>query len=134
MYTVAQLRNWSVPHLKAGCWYIDCGKTFCPEDKEEVKKSSVKAEPRGVESKSNDGNDHDGHEDEEVDDVSLLPKKKKNKILKKKKKRKIYRVEKIEKEAFKKKSNKQKAKKVEEKAASKARYIYLQMNPPPLQL
>jgi hypothetical protein len=25
MYTVAQMRTWSVLHLKASCWYIDCG-------------------------------------------------------------------------------------------------------------
>jgi hypothetical protein len=44
MYTVALLCGWSVIHLKAGCWYLDYGKTFCPEDEEDVKKTS---EPLG---------------------------------------------------------------------------------------
>jgi chromatin remodeling complex protein RSC6 len=39
MFTHAQLRAWSVPHLKSGCWYLDCAKGFCHEDEEDLKKS-----------------------------------------------------------------------------------------------
>jgi hypothetical protein len=28
---------WTLPHLKAGSWYLDCGKGFCPEEEEELK-------------------------------------------------------------------------------------------------
>jgi hypothetical protein len=37
MYSVGQIRSWALPHLKIGCWYIDCGKGFCPEEEEELK-------------------------------------------------------------------------------------------------
>jgi hypothetical protein len=37
MYSVGQIRSWPLPHLKTGCWYIDCGKGFCPEEEEELK-------------------------------------------------------------------------------------------------
>jgi hypothetical protein len=39
MFTHAQLRAWSAPHLKSGCWYLDCAKGFCHEDEEDLKKS-----------------------------------------------------------------------------------------------
>ena len=39
MYSVGLLCNWLALHLKSGCWYLDYGKTFCPEDEEDVKKS-----------------------------------------------------------------------------------------------
>jgi hypothetical protein len=47
-------------------------------------KRCVQAEPRGVESGSNDGNDHDGHEDEEEEDLSLLSENGRIKVLAKK--------------------------------------------------
>jgi hypothetical protein len=28
---------WTLPHLKAGSWYLDCAKGFCPEEEEELK-------------------------------------------------------------------------------------------------
>jgi hypothetical protein len=37
MFSQGQLRMWTLPHLKAGSWYIDCGKGFCPEKEEELK-------------------------------------------------------------------------------------------------
>jgi hypothetical protein len=37
--THAQIRAWSVPHLKFGCWYLNCTKGFCPKDEEDLKKS-----------------------------------------------------------------------------------------------
>ena len=39
MYNVGQIHAWSLPHLKTGCWYIDCGKGFCPEEEEDLKAS-----------------------------------------------------------------------------------------------
>jgi hypothetical protein len=65
---------------------IDCGKTFCPKDEEDVKKTCAQVEPRGVKSGSTDGNDHARHEDEVEEDLSLFSKKEKNKIEAKKKK------------------------------------------------
>jgi hypothetical protein len=80
MFTVTQLYNWSVLHFKAGYWYIDCRKTLCLEDEEDVKKSFIQAKPRGAKSGSNIGNDHDGHVEEE-EDLSLLLEKERNKTL-----------------------------------------------------
>jgi hypothetical protein len=37
MFTQGQLRMWILPHLKAGSWYLDCAKGFCPEEEEELK-------------------------------------------------------------------------------------------------
>jgi hypothetical protein len=37
MYNVGQIRAWSLPHLKTGNWYIDCGKGFCLEEEEDLK-------------------------------------------------------------------------------------------------
>ena len=45
MYNAGQIRAWSLPHLKTGCWYIDCGKGFCPEEEEAVKASIDAKEP-----------------------------------------------------------------------------------------
>jgi hypothetical protein len=72
IYTVALLHGWSVTHLKARCWYLDYGKTFCPEDEEDVNKTCIQAEPLGAESVSNNGNDYDGHKDDEEEDLSLF--------------------------------------------------------------
>jgi hypothetical protein len=116
MYTISLHRYRSVPHLKAGYWYIDCGKTFCLKDEEDVKKSCAQAEPRGAESGSTNGNDHAGHEDEAEEDLSLLREKGKNKIEAKKKKDKEQLDKKKEKEALKVKGSKKKAKKGEEMA------------------
>lgn len=33
------IRAWFVPHLKLGCWYLDCAKGFYLEDEEDLKKS-----------------------------------------------------------------------------------------------
>jgi hypothetical protein len=38
MFSQGQLRMWTLPHLKAGSWYLDCGRGFCPEEEEELKK------------------------------------------------------------------------------------------------
>jgi hypothetical protein len=48
IYTMAQMRIWLVPHLKAGCWYIDCGKIYCPVEEEDVRKACEKADLKGA--------------------------------------------------------------------------------------
>jgi hypothetical protein len=34
MYIVYLVRLWSIAHLKACCWYIECGKAFCPVEED----------------------------------------------------------------------------------------------------
>jgi hypothetical protein len=76
MYTTGHTRMWSVPHLKAGCWYIDCGKIHCPVEEEDVKKACEKADSKGAAVAS----DHGEEEEEEVEvDINLLPEKEKKK-------------------------------------------------------
>jgi hypothetical protein len=117
MYTVRLLRSWLALHLKNGCWYLDCGKTFCPKDEEDVNKSCAQAESKVVESGSINGNDHDGQENEEQEeDLSVLPKKERNKIKAKNKRDKERQDKKKEKEALKAKGSKEKPKKGEMKA------------------
>jgi hypothetical protein len=45
---MTQTHTWSVPHLKEGCWYIECGKTIYPVEEEDVKAACDKADPRNV--------------------------------------------------------------------------------------
>jgi hypothetical protein len=78
MYTMTQTCTWSVPHVKAGCWYIECGKAICPIEEEDVKTAYDKANPRGV--KLGSDNVVVLEEVSEVDNA-LLPEKERNKIL-----------------------------------------------------
>ena len=48
MYSTNQIRIWSAPHLKEGYWYLECGRTICPIEEEDVKATYDKADPRGV--------------------------------------------------------------------------------------
>ena len=48
MYSMHQTRIWSAPHLKEGCWYIECGKTIYLVEEKDVKATCNKADPRGV--------------------------------------------------------------------------------------
>ena len=116
MYMVGLLHSWSALHLKGGCWYLDYGKTFYPEDEEDVKKSCAQAETKGVEFRSINGNDHDGEENEGEEDLSVLPKKDRNKIEAKNKKDKDCQDKRKEKEVLKAKGIKEKAKNSEVKA------------------
>jgi hypothetical protein len=76
MYTMGHTRMWSIPHLKADCWYIDCGKIHCPVEEEDVKKAYEKADSKGAAVAS----DHGEEQEEEVEvDINLLPEKEKNK-------------------------------------------------------
>ena len=47
MYSQNQIRIWSAPHLKEGCWYLECRRTICPIEEEDVKATWDKADPRG---------------------------------------------------------------------------------------
>jgi hypothetical protein len=78
MYTFTLTRSWSVPHLKEGCWYIECGKTISVIEEEDVKTAYEKADPRGV--KLGSDNVVVPEEVSKVD-IALLPEKERNKIL-----------------------------------------------------
>jgi hypothetical protein len=79
MYTMPQMRNWLVPHLKACCWYIDYGKSTGPIEEEDVKIACDKADSKDAEQ----GSDHiEVPKEENKVDLSLIPKKEGNRILK----------------------------------------------------
>jgi hypothetical protein len=78
MYTMTQTHTWSVPHLKEGCWYIECGKSTCPVEEEDVKATCDKDDPKGIIL----GSDNVAVlEEMSAEDLALLPEKEKNKIL-----------------------------------------------------
>jgi hypothetical protein len=78
MYTMILTRTWSVPHLKEGCWYIECGKSTCPVEEEDVKATCDKDDPRGIIL----GSDNVAVPKElSAEDLALLPEKERNKIL-----------------------------------------------------
>jgi hypothetical protein len=78
MYTVFLICYWSIAHLKACCWYIDCGKVFCPVEEEDAKKACDQADSKGATLGPNQG---EVQEDEVEVDINLLPEKERNKIL-----------------------------------------------------
>jgi hypothetical protein len=78
MYTMFHIRYWSIAHLKACCWYIDCGKVFCLVEEENTKKACVQADSKGAALGPNQG---EVQEDEVEVDINLLPEKERNKIL-----------------------------------------------------
>jgi len=78
MYTVTQIRYWSNAHLKAGCWYIDCGKFFCPVEEEDVKKACFEADSKGA---VMGPTQVEVEEVEEEVDINDLPARERNKIL-----------------------------------------------------
>ena len=82
MYTMSHICSWSNTHLKAGCWYIDCGKIFCPVEEEDTKKACFKADSKGAPS---DPIEAEVQEVEEEVDINKLPVKERNKLLAKKK-------------------------------------------------
>jgi hypothetical protein len=75
MYTVYLVRLWSIAHLRACCWNIDCGKAFCPIEEEDAKKACDEAGSQGAALGANQG---EVQEDEVEVDIKLLPKKEKN--------------------------------------------------------
>jgi hypothetical protein len=72
MYTVYLVRLWSIAHLKACCWYIECGKAFCPVEEEDAKKACDQADSQGAALGPNQG---EVQEDEVEVDINLLPEK-----------------------------------------------------------
>jgi hypothetical protein len=78
MYTMTHTRIWSNAHLKAGCWYTDCGKVYCPLEEEDVKKACVQADSKDAALGTNQGEEQ---EDEVEVDINLLPEKERNKII-----------------------------------------------------
>ena len=98
MYTITQMCTWSVPHLKAKCWYIDCSKIYYLIEEEDVKKAYEKADSKGVAMAF----DYGEEQEEEVQvDINLLLEKKKNKILLQREKEASKAKDKAEKEATK---------------------------------
>ena len=71
------MRIWSAPHLKEGCWYLECGRTICPTEEEDVKATCDKADPKGVIPVP----DVVVLEELSLADIALLPAKERNKIL-----------------------------------------------------
>jgi hypothetical protein len=115
MNTMGQTRIWSLPHLKAGCWYIDCGKIYCPIQEEDVKKTCETTDSKGASKDASTGpNNAQEHEDEVEVDINLLPEKEKNKIIKQRERDAKKVEDKEEREA-------QKAKDKEERDAKKAK-------------
>jgi hypothetical protein len=117
MYTMTHIRNWSNAHLKAGCWYIDCGKIFCLVEEEDARKACVQADSKGAPSGPNQG------EEQEVEvevDISQLPLREKNKILNQRIRDAKKAMDKAEKDAEKaKEKDKKEAKKAEKSGKSK---------------
>jgi hypothetical protein len=111
IYTMGQIRIWSVPHLKAGCWYIDYGKIYYPIQEEDVRKTCEMVDSKGAATVFDNAQEH---EDEVEVDISLLPKKEKNKIIKQRERNAKKAEDKEEREA-------QKAKDKEERDVKKAK-------------
>jgi hypothetical protein len=78
MYTLYLVCLWSIAHLRACCWYIDCGKAFCPIEEEDAKKACDEADSPDAALGANQG---EVQEDEVEVNINLLPEKEKNKVL-----------------------------------------------------
>jgi hypothetical protein len=119
MYTMTHVRQWSIAHLKAGCWYIDCSKMYCPVEEEDTKRACSQGDSKGGPS-----NEVQAEEEEDVAevDINLLPARERVKLLaqrarekKAKEKEEKKTKEKEEKEAEKTKEKEKKGKKGEKK-------------------
>jgi hypothetical protein len=115
MYTMTHTHIWSTAHLKVGCWYINCGKIFCPVEEEDAKKACIQADSKGATLGPNQG---DEQEDVVEVDISQLLEKERNKILNQRTREAEKAKEKAEKEA---KKAKEKAEREAEKAKEKAK-------------
>jgi hypothetical protein len=113
MYTMTHTRVWSNAHLKAGCWYTDCGKAYCPLEEEDVKKACVQADSKGA---ALDTNQDEEQEDEVEVDINQLPEKERNKILNQRKRDAKKVEDKAEKDAEKAKEKEKKETKKGEKS------------------
>ena len=92
MYNAWLVRFWSIAHLRACCWYIECGKIFCPIEEEDAKMACDEA--NGIVPYQDEV-----QEDEVEVDISLFPEKEKNKILNQKAKDKERAKAKVDREA-----------------------------------
>jgi hypothetical protein len=120
---MTQTRTWSNAHLKAGCWYINCGKVFCPIEEEDAKKACVQVDSKGA---TLGPNQSEEQEDEVEVDINLLPEKERNKILNQRTRDAKKAKEKAMKEAEKAKDKaKKEAKKAEKSGKSKASIVLL---------
>jgi hypothetical protein len=68
IYTMGQTRIWSLPHLKAGCWYINCRKIYYPVQEEDVRKAYETADSKGAPKVTDNAQEH---EDEVEVDISV---------------------------------------------------------------
>jgi hypothetical protein len=117
IYTMTHTRVWSNAHLKAGCWYTDCRKVYCPLEEDDVKKACVQADSKGAALDTNQGEEQ---EDEVEVDINQLPEKERNKILNQRTRDKKKAEDKTEKDAKKaKKKEKKEGKKCEKSGKSK---------------
>ena len=78
MYSMNQMRIWSAPHLKEGCWYLECRRTICLIEEEDVKATCDKVDPRGVKPVPDIVV---VPKELSLADIGLLPTKERNKIL-----------------------------------------------------
>jgi hypothetical protein len=113
MYTMTHTRVWSNAHLKAGCWYTDCGKAYCPLEEEDVKKACVQVDSKGAALGTNQGEEQ---KDEVEVDINQLPEKERNKILNQRKRDAKKVEDKAEKDAKKTKEKEKKETKKGEKS------------------
>jgi hypothetical protein len=118
MYTMTHTRVWSNAHLKAGCWYTDCGKVYCPLEEEDVKKACVQADSKGAALGTNQSEEQ---EDEVEVDINLLLEKERNKILNQRARDKKKAEDKAEKDAEKAKEKEKKEGKKGEKSGKKSK-------------
>jgi hypothetical protein len=120
MYISTQVKTWSLPHLKGGCWYLDCAKGYRPAEEETEKSANDALDSTGLGSGSGTvGGAEDDHDEE---DLSLFSEKEKNKVLAKRKEadRATLKKEKeVAREKEKTKRVAEKAKKVQDKSAKK---------------
>jgi hypothetical protein len=78
VFSQGQLQMWTLPHLKAGSWYLDYGKGFCPEEEEELKN---KLDAADIASGSAVGALQDGTGNEDELDLSQMNEKEKKKVI-----------------------------------------------------
>jgi hypothetical protein len=117
IYTMTHTHIWSNTHFKAGCWYTDYGKVYCPLEEEDVKKACVQADSKAAALGTNKGEEQ---EDEVEVDINQLPKKEKNKIILQRERDATKAKDKTHKEAQKAKDKLEKeAKKAEKSGKSK---------------
>ena len=123
MYTSAQVKTWSLPHLKGGCWYLDCAKGYCLAEEEVGKSANDALNSIGLDSGLGIvGGAEDDHDEE---DLSIFSEKEKNKVLAKRKEadRAALKKEEVAREKEKTKRVVEKAKKVQDECREGCREV-----------